>query len=486
MANSLPVSRAVSVSLSMSPIAAAGRDFGAVLVIGTSSVIPVSERIREYGTYEEILEDFGALAPETLAANAFFSQEPKPSQLFIGRWVKAGVAAAALGAIIPEANQDVGKFTGISSGSLSLKIDGVSRSAAGLDFSKATNYNAVASVIGTAIGSYGACAWDGSRFRITSATSGKASSVSEITSSNSDLLTALGFNSVTYSAGFDAESVDDAFTAFLDTDNWYACFIADENLTTESALSAASQVLAASLPRIIAFTSRDSGELDSQNESTLGARLKALGNNRALVVYSSNSSYAAMSFLARMSVVNYEGSDTTLTMKFKQLPGFEAEHLTTSQANALQAKNVNAFVAYQNGTNIVQEGVMSGGWFADERKDLDWLSDYVQTAVWNLLYTSGTKILQTDAGVNRLVSAINKAVNQGVVNGLIGPGVWNGDEFGALKTGDTLTSGYYIYAQPVSQQSQSDREARKAPAIQVAVKLAGAVHFAEVAISVNR
>ena len=299
-------------------------------------------------------------------------------------------------------------------------------------------------------------------------------------------MTALGFNSVTYSAGFDAESVDDAFTAFLDTDNWYACFIADEDLTTDSALSAASQVLAASLPRIIAFTSRDSGELDSQNESTLGARLKALGNNRALVVYSSDSSYAAMSFLARMSVVNYEGSDTTLTMKFKQLPGFEAEHLTTSQANALQAKNVNAFVAYQNGTSIVQEGVMSGGWFADERKDLDWLSDYVQTAVWNLLYTSGTKILQTDAGVNRLVSAINKAVNQGVVNGLIGPGVWNGDEFGALKTGDTLTSGYYIYAQPVSQQSQSDREARKAPAIQVAVKLAGAVHFAEVAISVNR
>ena len=134
-------------------------------------------------------------------------------------WVKAGAAAAALGAIIPEANQDVSKFTGISSGSLSLKIDGVSRSATGLDFSKATNYNAVASVIGTAIGSYGACAWDGSRFRITSAASGKASSVSEITSSNSDLLTALGFNSVTYSAGFDAESVDDAFTAFLDTDN---------------------------------------------------------------------------------------------------------------------------------------------------------------------------------------------------------------------------------------------------------------------------
>jgi hypothetical protein len=38
----------------------------------------------------------------------------------------------------------------------------------------------------------------------------------------------------------------------------------------------------------------------------------------------------------------------------------------------------------------------------------------------------------------------------------------------------------------VASQSQADREARKAPTLQVALKLAGAVHFVDVIINVNR
>ena len=47
-------------------------------------------------------------------------------------------------------------------------------------------------------------------------------------------------------------------------------------------------------------------------------------------------------------------------------------------------------------------------------------------------------------------------------------------------------TGYYVYIQPFDEQSQSDREARKAPPIQIAVKLKGAVHFINVTITVNR
>ena len=483
MANSLPVSRAVKVSLTMSPRAAAGRDFGAVLVIGTSAAIPVIERIREYGTYEEVLADFGASSPEAQAAAAFFGQEPKPSQLLIGRWAKNGAAGEALCKIIPENAQDLEAFKSIEAGTLTMTIDGAIKTASGLDFSEISNYNGAASVINAAL-SGAKVVWTGSRFRFVSNTSGATSSISAISSTN--LGTVMGLDSIKYISGVDAESLDNGMTAFLDEPGWYACFIADSSLSADQAVSAAKMVNAASLPRIIAVNSRDSGELDSQDDSTVGAKLAASNNNRALCVYSATSDYAAVSFLARMATVNYSGSNTALTMKFKQLPGFEAEHLTTSQANALQAKNVNAFVAYQNDTAIVQEGVMSGGWFCDERKDLDWLADAAQNAAWNLLYTSGTKIPQTDAGVARIVSTLNKAVSQGVVNGIIGPGVWNGDEFGSLKAGDTLPSGFYIYAQPLSEQSQADRESRKAPAIQIAVKLAGAVHFADVSISVNR
>ena len=81
---------------------------------------------------------------------------------------------------------------------------------------------------------------------------------------------------------------------------------------------------------------------------------------------------------------------------------------------------------------------------------------------------------------------ISRVLDQGVTNGLIAPGVWQGDEFGELSQGDTLSTGYYVYIQPLAEQLQADREARKAPAIQVAVKLRGAIHFVDVSIIVNR
>ncbi|MDE9537394.1 DUF3383 domain-containing protein, partial [Xenorhabdus bovienii] len=52
--------------------------------------------------------------------------------------------------------------------------------------------------------------------------------------------------------------------------------------------------------------------------------------------------------------------------------------------------------------------------------------------------------------------------------------------------GDMLTKGYYTYAAPIADQVQAEREKRKAPVIQCAIKLAGAVHFADVIINVNR
>ncbi len=129
---------------------------------------------------------------------------------------------------------------------------------------------------------------------------------------------------------------------------------------------------------------------------------------------------------------------------------------------------------------------MSNGDFFDERHGLDWLQNYVQTDLFNALYTSTTKIPQTEAGITRLLTVVEKSLDQAVSNGLVAAGVWNGGDIGQITAGDTLTKGYYVYAQPLSSQSQADREARKAPLIQAAIKLAGAVHYADVQINVVR
>ena len=141
---------------------------------------------------------------------------------------------------------------------------------------------------------------------------------------------------------------------------------------------------------------------------------------------------------------------------------------------------------YDNETAIFQEGVMSGPAYFDEIHGLDWLQNAIQSETWNLLYQSKTKIPQTDAGANQIITCIEAVLGEAVNNGLVAPGTWNADGFGLLERGDYLDKGYYVYTTPVAEQAQSEREQRKCPPIQIAAKLAGAIHFVDVQIDVNR
>lgn len=486
MANVLPVSSVVSVTVDMAPRAAQLRNFGAALIIGATDVIDVSERIRTYASSEidTIATDFGTTSPEYLAAQAFFSQSPQPSEVQIGRWAKTATNGLIRGRILSTSEQEIGKFQSIDSGAFDVTIDGSVVNVTGVVLTECSNLNAVASAVTAKLNSKGTCLWDGQRFVIKSATTGTTSTVSTVT--NTGLSVVMGLEAgTTMVGGAQAETLIEAITAMLDRPSWYMAFVAAD-YETDDAVAAAGLIEAASPTRIIAFTSMDTNELDAQKTDTLGAQLKALGYNHSLVMYSSTNAQAAASVLGRMSTVDFQGANTTITLKFKQCPGVVAENLTTQQANALRDKNVNVFAAYDNDTSILQEGIMSGGWFIDERHGLDWLQNQVQTDLWNLLYTSTTKVGQDEAGATALVSTCNRSLDRGVTNGLIAPGVWNGSAVGSLNTGDTLSTGYYVYIQPMDEQAQSDREARKAPPIHIAVKLRGAIHFVDVAITVNR
>ncbi|MDV1015139.1 MULTISPECIES: DUF3383 family protein [Klebsiella] len=381
MAQGLPVSNVVNVDVIMSAVAATGRNFGALLILGTSTVIPLTERIRQYSAIEDIGDDFGVDSPEYEAATIFFSQSPKPTLVYVGRWAKT-LASAEEGSV---------------------------------------------------------------------------------------------------------ETLLQAVNACLQYTNWYGLAIADSaDLVEADVISVAAAIEASSLSRILAVTTADVNVLVAGNTDNIGYKLKAAGYARTFWQYSSSSKYAAISAFGRAFTVNFTGSNTTITLKFKTEPGITYETLTTAQAAAIDAINGNVYVYYVNDTAIIQQGVMANGDFFDERHGLDWLQNYVQTNLYNLLYTSTTKIPQTDAGVTRLMANVEASLDQAVNNGLIAPGVWNGGPIGQIESGDTLTKGYYVYADAVANQAQSDREARKSPVIQAAIKLAGAIHYGDVQINVVR
>ncbi|MDG5825304.1 DUF3383 family protein [Xylella fastidiosa subsp. pauca] len=214
-------------------------------------------------------------------------------------------------------------------------------------------------------------------------------------------------------------------------------------------------------------------------------QLNASGHDRTVVLYDTTDPYAVISWLARALSVNFSANNAALTMKFKHLPGVAADQLTQTQVAQCLRLGIN-YYAYVDDVAMVAEGTCLGGRFFDEVHLLDWLVDAVQKEVFAVLHRSPTKVPLTDAGTHLLIAACKKVCQEGVRNGAFAPGLWNGEAFGALATGDYLEAGFYVWADSVDTLSTSDRQARRAPPLQIAVKLAGAIHAVDVLIHFDR
>ena len=495
MSQGLSIGDVVNVSVVMSPLAAAVRNFGALLILGSSDVIDTTERIRTYSTLDAVASDFGNAAPEYLAADLYFSQSPQPSTLYVGRYAQTATSGKLIGPTLSASQQTLTNFTSVTTGAIDIMIDGVAADETAISFAGDASLNAVAATLTTAMAGVATVTWDATyqRFTVTSATTGSTSSVAFATAPGAgvDIAPLFGFQSTQggrLAAGSAVETLLEGVQACADkSTDWYGLYCAPVTPQADAdTLAVAAYVEAANPSRIFGVTTQAAAVVDPAQSSDIASQLKALLYKRTFIQYSSSSPYAAASLFGRAFTVDFTAQNSTITLKFKQEPGVAAETLSESQAAALTAKNCNAFINYNNATAIIQQGVMCNGYFFDEVHGLDWLQNQAQTNIFNALYTSPTKIPQTDAGINVLVTTMDSTCEAGVNNGLVAPGVWTGPAVGALTSGQTLAKGYYNYAAPISTQSSADRAARKAPVIQCAVKLAGAVHFANVIINVNR
>jgi hypothetical protein len=185
--------------------------------------------------------------------------------------------------------------------------------------------------------------------------------------------------------------------------------------------------------------------------------------------------------------VNFSGSNTTLTMHLKDLIGVQPDP-TIDQTGLNQAKLAGAdtYISIQGVPKVFCSGANQ---FFDDVYNLLWFVGDLQIAGFNLLAQVGTKIAQTEDGVTSLKGAYRNVCEQAGVNQFIAAGKWTSPTtFGNQEDlyANISQRGYYIYSQPVSQQSAADREARKAPLIQIAIKYAGAIHSSDVIVNVNK
>jgi len=449
----------VDIAVEISPLAAPRQTFDQLLIQGSTVLdtdpITETERVRVYESLAEMLEDgFAIDDPEYLAAQLYFSQSPQPDRVWIGmRNASASgldtldVTAAAKGTGYALGDILTVVQAGASGGTLGVTEIGTGGTVEEVEIvTRGTGYSA-ANGLATTVAPAGG--------------TGCTIDVSAVA----------------------AETVLEALTkARAASNNWYTCMDCDA-VTADHKLVAA-WIEAATPPSIYGFTTEDADTITSA-DTDIFTWLQARLYSRTIGQYSTDSPYAIAAIMGYAMGANTQLANSAYTLKFKNEIGVAVEELSSTQITNLEGKNGNVYLNYADYYNIFEQGVMSNGSFFDEKINLDMLVNKIQLNVMDLLYEV-PKVPQTEAGVTQLINAVASACEEMLTIGFIGPGTWTGRTILNLKEDDTLPKGYLVQAAKIADQSQADREARKAPSMYVAIKEAGAVHSVLIGVYVNR
>lgn len=127
----------------------------------------------------------------------------------------------------------------------------------------------------------------------------------------------------------------------------------DEDIGDADWLSVATTVEASNPSRILTVTIVEPETVNAISTTDLVYKLKAAKYTHTFIQYPTSSKYAALSAFGHTFMVNFNGSDTAVALKFKQEPGVTYETLITNRTAMLDVKNCNVFVYYQDDTAIL-------------------------------------------------------------------------------------------------------------------------------------
>lgn len=260
-------------------------------------------------------------------------------------------------------------------------------------------------------------------------------------------------------------------------DDWYAFILTGEARVSDDAASyAAAAAWAEARTKLFVTATNEAAALSGGGGIPL--ILKTSNYDRTAVFYHQDADLAVVApqtpypeaaFLGRMLTVDFNGSNTTKTGKFKTLSGIVSSPLTDSQFDFLVGNNGNAYVSIAN-TPMTANGVMASGEFFDVMHGVDWLQAEIAFRVFGMLATL-PKVPYTDQGMEILINQVRLALRQAVANGLVAADF---DDEGNLR------EAFEVSAPSVLSMSNANRAARIAPTITFTARLAGAVHFAQI------
>lgn len=499
MANNLSLSNVINISIQSTPLGLKQANLSAVAIF-TTLQDPNGDAFSIHKNPDTVANLYGTSSEVYKQAVAIFSQSPNilnnSGYLVIIPLLTGVLNPATAGYEVTDV-LNTSAFASVTDGAFDITIDGGSAvNVTGLDFTRAYTLEDFANLINanfTTNETPATVTVDTGKLVFTSDTTGSSSSVLlEEASTGTNLLSSLYLNGDACVAvqGIDATSGRETLVNGIQRTKsliFYHGILVDYAIDDTEVLNASNFVQTVEKMLFIsrnALTCCNEGELFYivRNRSNTHTRCLAYFNT----VDAQKARLFASAYASRGLSVNFAGSNTALTLHMKELATIDPDPNIT-ETLLQKARNVGADIygsfegvpaVYCNGTNDFFDNVYNDNWLITD----------LQVEGFNCLRNAGSKIPQTEDGVATLVDAYRNTLKRGVNNGSIAPGNWTlpitfGDS--ELLRTNVATYGYYIFSTPLSQQSQADREERKAPYIQMAVKRAGAIHSSDVMVYIN-
>lgn len=501
--NNADLKRVVTVSVSLGG-ASISRDSMNIVSIFSSQLIAgvfdSNHRQLSFLNASAVAETFGTSSKVYQHALAFFAQSPNPTTVSGGRFVVS--YWRAVDETVPATNgvltgnqlseaTTIGQLQSISDGSFDIDVDGVTQNITGIDGRVFTTLSDVVTALNDAITGATVTEVD-QRIIITSDTTGATSSISFASEGASgtfigDILAlATGTGAVktdgvaetTLIAETKLQAVNNA------TDFKFKGFMFIDNPIDTETKALASYAQANDKLYYDVFDSASNLTIDVSNVCW-DIKLSGYDYTRMLFTKDGDRKLATR-YMSRTHVVDFNGENTALTMQLKELVGQLPSSYTDTELDNANKIGLDTYVTFKDQPKVLCANGANG--YTDLSYNIIAFKDALQTDAFNLLGTTSTKIPQTQRGVNQLVDTLKKTCEQFKKAGFIGAGTWNStDTFGDVDTfkRNIEQNGYYIKAQSLKDQLQAEREQRKAPLIQIAVKTAGAFHEVNILLRIE-
>lgn len=470
----------------------------AVLSSGAAGVITSAERFRSYRDAASVEADFGTASIVTQYAQTVFGTRPNAinfgGSLIVGLHRAAAETVPASAATLVSTQfveaTLLAQLQAITDGSFNISVDGVAELVDGLDFSVVTSLDGIAALLDTNI-TGASVSVDNGYFKITSATTGATSLLTYMTPGTTG--TFVG-GILTMASGTGGTLTQGAASSVLPVETKVASLSALKQLVNFKGGVFTDQVLDAEVPAMAAWAQANQTLLynafsgtayltPSTSNPVWAVKLASQSNFRCLYSKAGNRLLAA-TYMARAHTVNFNAENSAITMNLKEL-AVPAESYEQTEIDAAKRVGLDVYTTIKDTPVVLTSGAND---FVDNVYNLIAFVDAVQTDLFNLLKSTGTKIPQTTRGVNQLVAQAEKTSRGFVRAGVFAPGAWSSpDSFGNIDTFNRNIEqfGFYWLAGLLKDQPQSDRQARKSPVLQGAVKNAGAIHSVDVIINFN-